>query len=454
MHPHLRRYFSVLVLFLLAPAIGSAQTPATPAQIARIDQVARYYVEKGDFRGSVLVAQGDRVVFDKAYGFANEEWQVANTPDTKFRLGSITKQFTAACVLLLEERGKLKTSDLLKQYMTDAPPAWDKITIFHLLTHTSGIPNFTSFPDYEKLQSQPTTPEDLVARFRSKPLDFEPGTKYSYSNSGYEVLGWLIEKVSGQKYADFLEQNIFVPLGMRDSGYDDATPIIAHRASGYQRDGSKLANAAFVDMTIPYSAGSLYSTTHDLLIWEQGLFGGKVLKPESLKKMTTPFLNNYAFGLGVRTANGRTEISHSGGINGFNTSMRYWPEEKLAVIALANQNGLSPDLISSAAAKVIHGDKVILPSERKQVSVAPDVLKAYVGTYEVTPTLSLNITLEGTQLMAQAGNQPKNAIFPESATSFFAKDNDAQIEFVKNEKGEVTGLVLSQNGREMKATKK
>jgi CubicO group peptidase (beta-lactamase class C family) len=184
-------------------------------------------------------------------------------------------------------------------------------------------------------------------------------------------------------------------------------------------------------MTIPYSAGSLYSTTHDLLKWEQGLFGGKVLKPESLKKMTTPFLNDYAFGLGVRTTNGRTEIAHSGGINGFNTSMRYWPDEKLTVIALANLNGLAPDLITAAAAKVIHGEKVILPSERKQVSVSPDVLKQYVGTYELTSSLSLSITLEGEQLMAQLANQPKTAIFPESATSFFAKDTDAQIEFMK-----------------------
>ena len=168
--------------------------------------------------------------------------------------------------------------DPVKKYMPNAPAAWDKITIFHLLTHTSGIPSFTGFSDYESREAQAMTPEKLVEWFRDKPLEFEPGTKWNYSNSGYVLLGYLIEKISGQSYSEFVQQNIFTPLGMKDSGYDSNSAIIAHRAAGYAPGKSGPVNAGFVHMSIPFSAGALYSTTEDLLRWEQGLFGGKVLE--------------------------------------------------------------------------------------------------------------------------------------------------------------------------------
>src|SRR5579863_971109 len=166
------------VLFLLTTA-GFAQDSA------RLDQIVQSYVADNHFMGTVLVAKGDEIILSKGYGLANLEWDIPNTPSTKFRLGSMTKQFTAACILLLEERGKLKVEDPMKKYMADAPAAWDKITIFNLLTHTSGIPNFTSFPDYAATEALPSPAEKTVGRFRDKPLDFEPGSKYSYSNSGY-----------------------------------------------------------------------------------------------------------------------------------------------------------------------------------------------------------------------------------------------------------------------------
>src|SRR5580704_14047117 len=241
---------------------------------SRMDQIVQSYVANKQFMGSVLVARGDQVLFSKGYGSANLEWQIPDTPSTKFRLGSITKQFTAASILLLEERGKLKVEDPVKKYMADAPAAWDKITIFNLLTHTSGIPNFTSFPDYATTEALPSPAEKTVARFRDKPLDFEPGSKFSYSNSGFVLLGYLIEKISGESYEKFLQENIFMPLGMKDSGYDSNSDVIVRRASGYAPGGrgGPLVNAGFVNMTIPGGAGGLYSTTEDLLKWEQGLF--------------------------------------------------------------------------------------------------------------------------------------------------------------------------------------
>src|SRR5262245_18301388 len=191
------------------------------------------------------------------------------------------------------------------------------MTIFHVLTHTAGITNFTSFPDYPTSEPFATTPEILIARFRDKPLELEPGDRVNYSNSGYVLLGHLIERISGQSYEKFIQENSFTPLGMKDSGYDSNSAVIARRAAGYAPGPNGPVNAGFIHMSIPFAAGGLYSTTEDLLRWEQGLFGGKVLSAASLKKMTTPFKNDYAFGLTVMRVNGRNWISHNGGIEGF-----------------------------------------------------------------------------------------------------------------------------------------
>jgi len=422
--------------------------------VARMDEVVRSYVDAKQFMGSVLVARDGKVILSKGYGSANLEWEVPNSPSAKFRLGSITKQFTAACILLLEERGKLKVEDPVKKYMPDAPAAWDKVTIFHLLTHTSGIPSFTGFPDYHSTEATPTTPEQLVARFRDKPLEFQPGEKWNYSNSGYVLLGYLIEKITQQSYSQFVQENIFNPLGMKDSGYDSNTAIILHRASGYSPGDKGTTNAGYIDMSIPLSAGGLYSTTEDLLRWEQGLMGGKLLSAASLQKMTTPFKSDYAFGLAVHTANGHKVIEHNGGIEGFNTALAYYPEDKLTVVVLANLNGGAPESIASNLAALARGEKVVLPSERKEIAVSPAILEKYVGTYELMPNFDIVVTLEGSQLMSQATGQSKFPLFAESETKFFLKVVDAEVEFFKNDKGDVTHLILHQGGHDVKGTKK
>jgi len=428
---------------LLLAAAGLAQ------DVPRMEQVVQSYVSEKKFMGAVLVARGDEVLLSKGYGSANLEWNIPNSPATKFRLGSVTKQFTAASILLLEERGKLKTDDPVKKLMPDAPAAWDKITIFHLLTHTSGIPNFTGFPDYKSQEPFATTPEKLVARFRDKPLDFQPGEKWSYSNSGFVLLGYLIEKASGESYEKFVQENIFGPLGMQDSGYDSNSAIIPRRAAGYVPGKDGPENAGFIHMSIPFSAGALYSTTGDLLRWEQGLFGGKLLSAASLAKMTTPFKEDYACGVGVRTVKGHKVIDHGGGIEGFNTFLAYYPEDKLTVVALANQNGDAPQGIATRLAAIAHGEKMELPSERKEITVAPKVLEQYVGIYELAPKIDMTITLEGGQLMTQVSGQGKLPLFAESETKFFPRVVDAEIEFGKDDKGAF--LVLHQGGRDMKA---
>ncbi len=306
---------------------------------AKADAAAK----QNDFMGSVLVAKGGKVLLKKGYGMANIELDVPNAPDTKFRLGSITKQFTATAILQLAAQGKLDVQDKVSKYIDNSPAAWKDITIHHLLTHTSGIPNFTSFDDYAKRQRETVTPLQLVDRFKDRPLDFAPGSKYSYSNSGYEVLGVIIEKVSGEKYEDYVKRHIFDPLDMNDTGYDHDTQIIKHRAAGYQKtkDG-KLQNADYIDMSIPYSAGSLYSTVEDLYRWDRALYGEKILNAEWKKKMFTPFLNNYAYGWNVRGEGADLTISHSGGVNGFSTQINRYPGQDACVIVLTNGPGIRP----------------------------------------------------------------------------------------------------------------
>jgi hypothetical protein len=293
----------------------------------------------------------------------------------------------------------------------------------------------------------------LVALFRDKPLDFEPGEKWSYDNSGYVLLTYLIEKITGDSYEKFVRENIFAPLGMTDTGYDSNSAIIPHRASGYSPGRGGVENAGFIHMTVPQGAGALYSTTGDLLKWEQGLFGGKVLKAPSLDKMTTPFKNNYAFGLMIETGAGHKRISHGGGIEGFNTNLVYYPDDKLTVVVLANLNGPAAGDMAGKLAAVVHGETVTLPGERKEITLDSKVLSRYLGAYQMPdggPVML--IALDGNQLTGKLGGQPALPIFPQSETMFFLKVVDAQIEFPKdNGSGNASQLTLHQGGRDMTA---
>lgn len=348
---------------VLAPAFARSAS-AGGQDTGRMEQVVQSHVKSGAFMGTVLVARDGAVVFDKAYGMANVEWDVPNTPATKFRLGSITKQFTAAAILLLEERGKLKVDDRIKTYLPDIPMSWERITIFNLLTHSAGLPNFTSLPEYRTAKLNSTTADQTLATLRDRPLDFGPGEKMSYSNSGYLALGSIIEKVSGHSYEKFVVDNLFTPHGMTDSGYDSNTAIIKRRASGYARGPAGPVNATYIHMSVPHAAGALYSTTGDLLKWQQALFAGKVVSKASLERMITPFKNDYALGLTSTIDKGRRAIAHGGGIDGFNTYMTYYPDSRTVVVALSNVAGPAPGAIASQLAAIMHGETVTLPDRK------------------------------------------------------------------------------------------
>jgi CubicO group peptidase (beta-lactamase class C family) len=440
--PHSRL---IAVLSCLLPALLSAATPPG-VSTARMDQVARFYVDAHQFMGPVLVARGDEVIFDEVYGSANLEWNIRNTRDTKFRIGSMTKQFTAAATLLLEERGKLKIDDPIKRWYADAPAAWDGITLRHLLGHTSGIPNYTNTPDFGRLSAWRATPEELVKRVQDMPLEFAPGTAMRYSNTGYVLLGIAIEKAGGAGYAAFLKQNFFDPLGMNDTGYDDNAAVLPKRAAGYSPSPNGEANAMHVDMTTPFSAGALYSTAPDLLRWQRALYGGKVLSAASLEKMTTKGLGEYGMGLFIGEESGRRRFEHGGGIPGFNAKMAYYPDTGVSVIALSNLNGPGPDDIVDKLGKLAHGDAVVLLPERKSIALPEKVLRRYVGAYQVEPERVMTVTFEDGQLQCQLTGDGKFPIAPESETRFHPVPFDALFEF-RVQKGTVTGMVL-QHGSE------
>lgn len=428
--------------------------PALAQDVGRMDQIVQAAVDADEFTGSVLVARDGEILFDRGYGFANREWNAPNDGDTKFRLGSVSKQFTAVAIMILNERGLVDLDAPVKTFLPDAPAAWDGVTVRHLLTHTSGVPSLTGFDDYEASKTLPATIDSLIGRFRDRPLDFQPGEGWAYSNSGYILLTAIVEKAGGKPYAEFVAENLLQPLGMSDSGYDSHAAILPRRASGYTPTARGFVNADYIDMSIPKGAGALYSTTRDLLKWERGLFGGRLLKPQSLTLLTTPVRNNYAFGLMVTEAGGNRTVGHSGGIEGFNTHLAYDPDRRMTVVVLGNLNGPGPDQVAGSLLALARGETVTLPNERRAVAVAPEVLRAYEGVYELAPTFTVTVSVVDGKLMARATGQQAFELHAESADRFFLTVVDAQVTFTRDASGAVTGLVLRQGGRDSPAPKR
>lgn len=433
------------LVWLVSAVVACAQ------DTARMEAVVKAQTEGDRYMGNVRVERDGVTLFSGSYGWANLEWKVPHTPASKFRIGSVTKQFTAAAILLLEERGKLKVEDPVFKYIPTMPEAWKAVTVHQLLSHTSGVPSFTDQPDFKKWALLPETPAQTLAHIRDLPLDFAPGEKFKYSNTGFTLLGWIVELVSGQTYETFLRENIFTPLGMSDSGYDTSATILPQRAAGYVPGPAGLNNAPYVDMHVPHGAGALYSTTGDLVKWTQGLFGGKLLAAASLEKMITPVKSGYAYGLGVLTVKGRKVIQHGGGIEGFNAQLANYPDSKITVVVLANVNGPAFGELAAQLGALAFGETVTLSAERKVVEVPAATLRRYVGVYQLNPRITNTVRLTDGGLTVQLSGQAAYPIFPESETKFFLKVVDAQVEFVADGQGKIIHLLQTQGGRTQKA---
>lgn len=554
---------SLFFVFLLACIFSLAYTTQQPSEssekdlASEIDSLLAKVYEANEPGAAVLVKKEGKVLFRKGYGLADMELGVPVDPDMVFRLGSITKQFTAVAILMLAEQGKLSLQDDITKFIPDYPTQGKTITVENLLTHTSGIKSYTDLPEWLPLWRKDMSVNEIIDLFKNQPLEFTPGERWKYSNSGYILLGAIIENVSGETYETFLQKNIFEPLGMKHSYYGSFSRIIPRRIPGYSKGKTGFENAPFLSMTQPYAAGSLLSSVDDLAIWSEALLAGKLIKREILERAFTSCKlkdgadSRYGYGWSISKYEGHRLIEHGGGIMGFTTHIILMPEQKIFVALLTNSNiegrvpepfafriaaltlgkpykepvaitlkekeiipivgvyvnaqneeryisregnrifslragGSKYEIFPSSPTEFFFKDSFArieftknkkgevtglnlinrtgpdepytkttkpLPVERKEIALDPALYDQNVGEYELAPGFSIVITKEDNKLMTQATGQEKVEIFPESETKFFLKVVDAQIEFLKDASGKVTGLILYQGGQKLQAKK-
>lgn len=453
MSPQARRLLTsgLLILGILAAIFLMAsgrRAQASSSEARDIDDLLTGVFKRNEPGGAVIVTRKGETLFRKGYGLADMELKVPIQPDMVFRLGSVTKQFTAVAILMLQEQGKLSVTDPITRFLPDYPIAGQTITIEHLLTHTSGIKSYTSMPEWLSKWRTDMSLGSLIDMFKNQPMDFKPDERWLYDNSGYILLGAIIEKASGQSYEDFIEKNIFQPLGMKDSYYDKTEQIIPKRVKGYQRAADGFRNAPYLSMTQPYAAGSLASTVDDLALWDAAVWSNKLIKKESLAKAHTPHRladgrsTTYGYGWSLASYEGHRTVEHGGGIHGFASYVLSMPDDGIYVAILTNGSAgpkLSPQRLAIQMA-AIAVDKPV--QEPTAISMALEQLKRYAGVYSVRENEDQTVSLEGDQLFWQPKGGPKTAIYPLSETEFFIKDSLTRIGFVLGTDGVTTRLVI------------
>lgn len=329
-------------------------------------------------------------------------------------------------------------------------PNGDKIAIHHLLTHTSGVAYDIS--DWKKNKIKPHTLEQLIERFKYKPLDFEPGELFKYSNGGYILLSYIIEKASGKTYEAFLKENIFTPLSMNNSGYDTSSSVLKNRASGYTLIGDTIVNAEYINMSVPAGAGALYSTVEDLFAWDRALYTEKLLSKKSFATVFNSHINSdfpgYGYGWITRRSKGRFLTEHIGLIDGFSTSILRYTDDDVFIVVLSNYMKGHALNVSNGLAAIVFQEKYELPKKPVAISVDPASYDQYVGRYKVKDDYFITVTKENNRLFAKAGEQVKIELTPESLTDFFQRDFMLQISFVKDQSGKVTGLIIHGNNED------
>jgi CubicO group peptidase (beta-lactamase class C family) len=409
---------------------------------------------------AILVAKDGNILYKKAFGYANIAKKTLATPETKFRIGSITKQFTAAAILKLQEDGKLKVTDKLSKYIPDFPRG-EEVTLHHLLTHTSGIHSYTGKDDFEKRVVGPVTTEELIAYFKNDPYDFNPGEQYMYNNSGYFLLGYIIEKVTGKSYAQYLKESFFTPLHMYNTGVHASWLSLDKEAQGYANTDGKYVPSLNWNMAWAGGAGALYSTVDDLYKWNEAIFTGKVLEDKSLKAaLTSVVLNNgntppskYGYGWGLNEYRGQTVIGHSGGLHGFISQLARYTNENLTVVLLTNITPPEVNMNPNTVAEYFLWDKLIQQSSYTTQAVSVGDVSIYTGRYDFQNGAVMTITAEGKDLYAQLSGQNKFPIFPSAPDEYFWKVVDAKIKFMKDEKGVVSHGHFVQGGFSIDAKK-
>ncbi len=453
--------FRLLASFTITTLLGvtsPVQSQGGASLEKQVDEYIKPFATAKAFSGAVLIAKGGKILVNKGYGLANYELNVPNTPQTKFHIASLSKAFTAAAILILQERGLLKVNDPLTKYIPDYPNG-AAITLHHLLVHTSGIPNVNDFPDYNLQSRSPQTPETLIALFKNKPAVMKVGERYNYSNSNYNLLAYIIEKVSGKSYGEFLKANIFDPLGMQNTGHDGrAGALLANRAAGYVPVGvDELENAPYLDWTIKTGNGSLYSTVEDLYRWDRALYTEKFLQRSSLDQLFAEHLPNVGYGWFISRRHNRRCIRFAGRSPGFQCEFQRYVADDVCVIVLSNNYAGTASMIISDLAALVLGEKYEALQIASSLTIAPQLAKALVGRYQgdmnfIRPNATLTVAARNNQLILNWGPGTDSGLIPLVDGTFWDRQFGGIVRFVKDEKGEVSQLVW-QNGSDYPAQK-
>lgn len=409
---------SVLVLFFTVASVASAQSSSRAALVARLDSIAGGAVKAGIVPGmAVAVVKGRDTLLMKGYGLADLENKIAVTPQTVFRIGSITKQFTSSTIMQLVQEGKLSLDDDITKYGLNFPTHGRKILLRHLLNHTSGIPSYTDVGNrFGTVMRMDLTHDSLIGVIAKDSLMFEPGSHFYYNNTGYFMLGMILEKIGGKKYGDYLAERLFSANALGGTTYCETKKLIPNRAQGYDRDASGFSNAAWLSMELPYAAGSLCSTIGDLVNWTARLHSGRIVNAASFREMTTPVKlpsgrpMSYGFGLSVDTVAGHRQIQHGGGINGFISALNHLPDDSLTVVVLGNSSNSPSDAVANDLVRAVIGAPPRVPVAPKDLPTTADDRAKFAGRYALTrpdgSKQNVRVYEENGSLMIQPDGQP------------------------------------------------
>jgi len=400
---------------------------------------------------SVILAKGDEILYKNGHGMANLEHNISISPEMVFRLGSLTKQMTTASIMMLAEEGLLQVDDPITQYFSNYPTHGYTITLRHLMTHTSGIIDFLAIEEFPEIEKEDITAMDVIDFFKNQPMNFAPGEAYSYTNSGYVMLGAIIEQLTGQSYEDFVQERIFTPLGMDNTYHGSFKKIIPNRVTGYAMGPNGYENSSYLSMTIPGAAGAIISTVDDLHTWNTALFAGDVVSMESLEEMMTPFilnngeLSNYGFGLAIQSLRGQPMISHTGGINGFITYAAYLPESDMYVAVLGNTGYQSRVYEANTILAMAIGDPY--PALQSQ-AVDSDVLNRYTGKYQTERGIHFDVSVVDEGLSVSINGGPALDLVAVSDNVFYLDKSFTHLSFVESADTDNVDLVLYTNAEE------
>lgn len=435
---------TLILTFTLFFNLTYAQQKDDKQLTAYFDKILSEQFKTDETGATALVSRNGKIIYKKAFGMANLELNKPMQVDNVFWIASIGKQFTAVAILQLMEQGKLNLQDEITKFIPDYPTQGNKITIEHLLTHTSGIHNFSGMKDPEKKLALDCTPNEVIDFFKNLPMRFTPGTKWEYSNSGYFLLGYIIEKITGKPYSEYLEENFFKPLGMTNSLFANNKRIIKNRVGAYSQGDNGFENSRPLNMTHVYSAGAIQSTVEDFFKWHQAIHSYKLVKKEILDKAFTRYKltdgkeTDYGYGWRLGYVYENSSVWHGGSIEGFGTMEIYLPKEDVFVTVFANCDCIYPKDIASRLAALAAGK----PSEYKEIPVENGILKGYAGLYENQKGQQRIITVAENQLYSQLGRGPKSKMKAYQKDMFFFEDNAMfTIEFSGNKKGGIEKLI-------------